>query len=158
MSNSKLSSKYVTKEGLTFFLKEIYDCGYRYIYHDPEIKYYMGSVNKPVFKDGEYINCVGDRIAISYFFSVAILMDIMKEHDYIDILDYIDIVDWSKVPMDANVYTETECAGPIREHFARYENGKVYLWANGKTSWTASSEDYVVSYSPKNVFLEEETD
>ena len=153
-----LSSKYVTEQGITFFLKEIYDCGYRYIYYDPEIKCYVASVNKPVFKDGEYINCVGDRIAITYFFSVAILMDIMEEHDYIDILDYVDTVDWSKVPVDTKVLVDDGYEWPSHEYFARYEGDKVYIWANGKTSWSASREDYVISCDPKNVFLEEETD
>lgn len=152
-----LSSEYLTQDGVKLLLNSIYDMGYRYIYYDTDIDQYLLSENEPVYKDDEYLNCIGNRIAITNFFLIDVLSDLIRDK-YMDILDYIDTVDWSKVPMDANVYTEAECAGSIREHFARYENGKVYLWANGKTSWTASSEDYVVSYNPKHVFLEEETD
>lgn len=152
-----LHSEYLTQDGVKLLLESIYDMGYRYIYYDTDIDQYLLSGEEPVYEDDEFMVCAGTHIAITNFFLIDILSDLVRDK-YIDILDYIDTVDWSKVPMDANVYTESECAGPIREHFARYENGKVYLWANGRTSWSASSEDYVISYDPKKVFLAKETD
>ena len=49
-------------------------------------------------------------------------------------------VDWSKVPVDTPVLVTdrkdaAESEGKKR-YFAKYENGMVYTWANGATSWS----------------------
>lgn len=47
-------------------------------------------------------------------------------------------VDWGKVEVDTPILVkefEDEAWG--RRHFARYENGIVYVWNCGHTSWTA---------------------
>lgn len=55
----------------------------------------------------------------------------------IDIGEYLGIIDWEKVEVDTpifvkNVDNETwKC-----RYFAKYENGKVYAWIEGKTSWS----------------------
>ena len=49
-------------------------------------------------------------------------------------------VDWSKVEVDTPILvsqTEDEDEEWARRHFARYENGKVYVWSDGCTSWTS---------------------
>lgn len=46
-------------------------------------------------------------------------------------------VDWSKVAVDTPIlvrYSEEEVWE--KRHFAKYENGIVYAWSNGTTSWT----------------------
>lgn len=46
--------------------------------------------------------------------------------------------DWSKVPVDTPILVKDELAPKwIHRHFAKYENGKVFAWANGSTSWSA---------------------
>lgn len=54
-------------------------------------------------------------------------------------------VDWSKVEVDTPVLVsnvdmdmEDSCR---RRYFAKYENGKIYVWRCGATSWSAYSED-----------------
>ena len=56
-------------------------------------------------------------------------------------------IDWNKVPVDTKVYVKDNfhVSGKQR-HFARYENGKIYTWDYGRTSWTAESEDDVISW------------
>lgn len=50
--------------------------------------------------------------------------------------------DWSKVPVDAQILVKDAItSGWLHRHFARYENGKVFVWADGATSWT--TEDTV---------------
>lgn len=47
-------------------------------------------------------------------------------------------VDWSKVAVDTPIlvrYSEEEVWE--KRHFAKYENGIVYAWSNGATSWSA---------------------
>lgn len=50
-------------------------------------------------------------------------------------------VDWSKVPVDTKIYVRDEPDHAWkRGHFAKYEDGKVYTFMNGYTSWTVSNE------------------
>ena len=52
-------------------------------------------------------------------------------------------VDWSKVEVDTPIlvrHKETLCW--IRRHFAKYENGKVYVWDDGGTSWSETKKSY----------------
>lgn len=49
-------------------------------------------------------------------------------------------VDWSKVAVDTPIlvrYTENEDEEWVKRHFAKYENGKVYTYSYGSTSWSA---------------------
>lgn len=46
-------------------------------------------------------------------------------------------VDWSKVPVDAKILVRNrEDATWVRRHFAKYEDGKIYAWSDGLTSWS----------------------
>ena len=57
-------------------------------------------------------------------------------------------VDWSKVEIDTPILvsqTEDEDEEWERRHFAKYENGKVYVWSDGCTSW--SSEGHMVIWN-----------
>ena len=50
-------------------------------------------------------------------------------------------VDWSKVEVDTPILVRTvEGAEWFKRHFAKYEGGRVFVWNNGKTSWTAHDE------------------
>ena len=45
--------------------------------------------------------------------------------------------DWSKVEVDTPILVrEYEHENWVRRYFAKYEGGKVYVWNNGRTSWT----------------------
>ena len=46
-------------------------------------------------------------------------------------------IDWSKVEVDTPILVrEYEHENWVRRYFAKYEGGKVYVWKNGRTSWT----------------------
>lgn len=52
-------------------------------------------------------------------------------------------IDWSKVKVDTPIlvkYFETSNKW-FKRYFAKYENGKVYAWDDGMTSWTANGEE-----------------
>lgn len=54
-------------------------------------------------------------------------------------------VDWSKVEVDTPIYVRDNRETPwMRRYFAKYENGKIFVWIDGKASWT--SEEYSVPY------------
>ena len=60
----------------------------------------------------------------------------------IDIAGYLGIVDWSKVPVDTPIlvrdYEESDWE---KRHFAFFEDGKIYAWLSGTTSWTSGRND-----------------
>lgn len=58
----------------------------------------------------------------------------------IDIAEYLGIVDWSKIAVDTPILVGNDNKTWTKRYFARYEDGKVYAWLNGKTSWSAISE------------------
>ena len=46
-------------------------------------------------------------------------------------------IDWSQVAVDTPILVrDTENEVWIKRHFAKYENGNIYAWCNGCTSWT----------------------
>lgn len=46
-------------------------------------------------------------------------------------------VDWSKVPVDTPIYVrDHENNTWVRGHFAKYEDGQIYAWSYGHTSFT----------------------
>lgn len=45
--------------------------------------------------------------------------------------------DWSKVPVDTLIWVRDRDGDTWKpRYFARYENGLIYTWANGATSWS----------------------
>lgn len=47
-------------------------------------------------------------------------------------------VDWSKIKVDTPVLVkDKENEEWKKRHFAKYEHGRVYVWNNGSTSWSA---------------------
>ena len=49
-------------------------------------------------------------------------------------------VDWSKVAVDTPILVRQGKSGRwFERHFAKYENGDVYAWVDGRTSWTGAT-------------------
>lgn len=56
-------------------------------------------------------------------------------------------VDWSKVPVDTPILVRpTEEHAWIHRYFAKYENGSVYAWEQGATSWSVERPAYVCDW------------
>lgn len=50
-------------------------------------------------------------------------------------------VDWSKVPVDTPIFVKEYYNGRwVKRYFAKYEDGKIYAWDNGSTSWSADND------------------
>lgn len=54
-------------------------------------------------------------------------------------------IDWSKVPVDTPIWVwEDGYEGrKVKRHFAKFENGEIYVWTNGVTSWTVEKDKHV---------------
>ena len=105
--------------------KRMYDLGYR----RAEIE------NGTVFfyKNRECISQWSNRVDIrSTCFT--------EENQQIDIAEYLGIVDWSKVAVDTPILVGNDNKIWFKRYFARYKDGKVYAWLNGKTSWSSINE------------------
>ena len=52
-------------------------------------------------------------------------------------------VDWSKVEVDTPILVRHRLDGEWeKRHFVKYENGDVYAWDDGRTSWTTGNVTY----------------
>lgn len=52
-------------------------------------------------------------------------------------------IDWSKVAVDTPILVNNEGYDSkhwLHRHFSKFENGKVYVWASGCTSWTTDGD------------------
>lgn len=67
-------------------------------------------------------------------------------------------VDWSKVKVDTPILVKDILKSEwIKRYFAKYENGRVYAWKEGKTSWSAVNEHNVNSWKYAKLAESEET-
>lgn len=47
-------------------------------------------------------------------------------------------IDWSKVAVDTPILVrDNENTAWVRRHFAKYEDGAIFTWGGGETSWTS---------------------
>ena len=54
-------------------------------------------------------------------------------------------VDWSNVAVDTKVYVRNSDSEPWKpRYFAKFEDGKIFTWTNGATSFSANNFDDVV--------------
>ena len=50
-------------------------------------------------------------------------------------------IDWSKIEVDTPILVRQGKNGKwLKKHFAKYENGNVYTWVDGQTSWTGEDK------------------
>ena len=69
------------------------------------------------------------------------------------VMNYEPKVDWTKVPVDTKIlvkdYKDEDWK---KRHFAKYENGKIYAYDDGKSSFTT---DVIASWSYGKLYKEE---
>ena len=71
--------------------------------------------------------CAGLACGACYMLQTIWLMEEYEEPE----------VDWSKVEVDTPILVrDFEGSDWFRRHFAKYENGTVYAWDGGDTSWS----------------------
>ena len=49
-------------------------------------------------------------------------------------------VDWSKVAVDTPILVKEVDSNWLKRYFAKYENGKVYAFVDGGTSWSSEGQ------------------
>ena len=103
-----------------------------------EIKNYKGdnfctNFVKPNILKSEY--CVDDMTCgVCRMIQAIWLLEEYKEPEEPE-------TDWSKVKVDTPILVRQGKNGEwFERHFAKYENGNVYAWVDGQTSWTGADE------------------
>ena len=62
--------------------------------------------------------------------------------------EFEEVMDWSKVPVDTKVLVSDDGKEWSRRHFAKYEDGKVYCFNDGYTSFTIADYAYLSNATP----------
>ena len=72
-------------------------------------------------------------------------------------LDFEEVIDWSKVPVDTKILVRvSEHNEWNKRHFAKFENGKVCAWDNGKTSFTSNTKPPYTAWQQAKLYKEGE--
>ena len=67
--------------------------------------------------------------------------DKYRWHDLRKNPDDLPETDWSKIEIDTPILVRQGKNGEwLERHFAKHENGDVYAWVDGQTSWTGADE------------------
>lgn len=70
----------------------------------------------------------------------------VDEPQCIDIAEYLGIVDWSKVAVDTPILVSANGRKWIKRYFAKLQDGEVYAWDDGVTSWSASHKQCTTAW------------
>ena len=127
------------KQGREWVLQKLYDDGWRY---------YVKNIGGDVFltkKEPVMIDNILDIRSGGLTKHVNAMAEIMPNIDegrVLDIAEELGIVDWSKVAVDTPILVKDDYDDKWEKaYFAEYENGMVYAWSNGRTSFSARSKD-----------------
>lgn len=68
-------------------------------------------------------------------------------------MNFEEMIDWSKVSVDTKILISDDNKDWNRRHFAKYEDGKIYTWIDGCTSFTTNK---TTSWKYAKLYKEEE--
>ena len=102
--------------------------------------------SKLALKDGKPVPCAEMRCSECGFLSTDYTCN-HKVHEWLN-SEYVEpTVDWSKVAVDTPILVKDVKSGEWnRGYFAMYENGTVFTWYHGATSWSAEGDSDIASW------------
>lgn len=69
-------------------------------------------------------------------------------------MEFEEGVDWSKVPVDTKVLVSKDGENWLRRYFAKYEDGKVYFFSCGVSSYSVDDISNVLSWEYVKLYEE----
>ena len=57
--------------------------------------------------------------------------------------EFEEVVDWSKMPVDTKILVSEDGKLWYKRHFAKYENGSVHVFPDGRSSFTTEESDII---------------
>lgn len=125
-------------------LKTLYKNGWRYIFRQGCRNEFYVSTKKPLYSEDDTPLYYPERKTCLSGTMNILMSDAMKGYNYITIADHIDIVDWSTVKVDTPILVKSyEDSEWTRRYFAGYNNGHVYTWDGGATSWSTDDDNQI---------------
>ena len=120
------------KEGRKWLLQKLYNNGFGYVFYSVGLGAYFVTKQQPKTENKRtYIGGDFERIDL-----LSGLLPDFNEPNYLDIGKYLGIVDWSKVAVDTPIKVQRGNGVVVNRHFATYDNGNVYYYQDGRTSWS----------------------
>ena len=100
-----------------------------------------------ITKDGKLRECRGVRCNECAFESDGMASCSDSRRKWIEQEYKEPPVDWNKIPVDTPILVRhSEFNEWDRRYFAKYENGLVYAWEQGATSWSVEDSDTVCDW------------
>ena len=122
------------KQGQEWVLRKLYDAGWRYYVNNAGGCSFL-TTNTPVIFNGRVDVMVGGRIRCAGL--IGKVLPSLNENEILDIAEYLGIIDWSKVEVDTPILVRMSDEEVWKcRYFAMYEDGEVYAWQLGRTSWS----------------------
>lgn len=126
------------EQGGEWLLQKLYDAGWRYLFED-----YCGNVWAT--KERPRAKKFGENEIVGSFSSITNIKKLLPKtnlNQYLSIAEELGIVDWSKVPVDTPILVKNHDGEAWeKRYFAFFEDGNIYAWMCGTTSWTADVAD-----------------
>lgn len=127
------------EQGREWLFKKLYDDGWRYCACMVSGNLYL--TDKKPEKCGSPLLGIYDCKRVECISGLkCILSDKLKPNEVLGIAEELGVVNWQKVAVDTPILVSNDNKEWIKRYFAKYEDGNVYGWLNGKTSWTAICE------------------
>ena len=87
------------------------------------------------------------------FCAVYTALELMEKHAEPEKIG----INWNEIPVDTPILVKNHRDEPwLRRYFAKYEDGLIYAWSVGRTSWTANTVAHTTSYAYAKLAKEEE--
>lgn len=131
------------EQGREWLLQKLYDAGWRYYAKSCGGVVYL-TKEKPIMHQGilDMMSCETTRCINN----IREIMPNIEKNEVLDLAEELGIVDWSKVEVDTPIFVRNRIEDMWKcRYFAKYEDGKVYTWCGGRTSWSN-----VIAYEPVN--------
>ena len=100
-----------------------------------ELKYGFTTKEFEFFKDGKALT--------KFYFSSQIAR-----------MEFEEVIDWSKVPVDTKMLVSKDNEIWFRRYFAKYEDGKIYCFRSGASSFSADDEDDIMVWKYVKLYQE----
>lgn len=123
------------KQGIEWLLQKLYDDGWRYYVKNAGGCAFL-TTKKPIMLENILDITTGGDVKYISIMTKSILPKIVK-NEVLDIAEELGFVDWSKVEVDTPIFVRNSNEEVWKcRYFAMYEDGEVYAWQLGRTSWS----------------------
>lgn len=122
------------KQGREWVLQKLYDDGWRYIVGSLDDYVYI-TQREPTIVNG-FFRSIG-LCEIYKHIELKSVLPSLECGEIMNIAEELGIVDWSKVEVDTPIFVRMSDEEVWKcRYFAMYEDGEVYAWQLGRTSWS----------------------